>query len=56
MIFAAFHSSVWPSPIPLFALGLVLGRLVYRTQSLFAGIILHSLFNTVACIVLIITR
>lgn len=53
MIFAVFHSMVWPSPIPLFVLGLGLGLLAYRTQSLLAGIVLHSLFNTVACIVLI---
>jgi membrane protease YdiL (CAAX protease family) len=56
MLFAAFHSLVWPSPIPLFLIGIVLGFLAFRTQSLLPGIILHGLFNTVACFVLWLGR
>jgi membrane protease YdiL (CAAX protease family) len=52
VLFASFHASVWPSPIPLFVLGLGLGWLAYRTQSLVAPIVAHALFNAVACIVL----
>jgi membrane protease YdiL (CAAX protease family) len=48
LLFAAFHARVWPTPVPLFALGLVLGFLAYRTQSLIAPILLHGLFNNVA--------
>jgi membrane protease YdiL (CAAX protease family) len=55
LLFAAFHSRVWPTPIPLFALGLVLGFLAYRTQSLIAPILLHALFNAVATIALLYT-
>ena len=40
--------AVWPTPIPLFALGLSLGYLAYRTQSLVAPVVLHGLFNAVA--------
>jgi len=54
LIFAAFHSSVWPSPIPLFILALGLGCLAYRTQSLIGPLVLHSLFNAVSCIVLVL--
>jgi membrane protease YdiL (CAAX protease family) len=50
MLFAVFHSSVWPSPIPLLLMGIGLGFLAYRTQSLLPGMIMHSLFNTVACV------
>ena len=53
MVFAVFHSTVWPSPIPLFLFGFVLGYLAYRTHSLVPGIVVHCLFNTVACLELI---
>jgi membrane protease YdiL (CAAX protease family) len=33
--------------------GLALGWLAYRTQSLWSGIIVHALFNTVAFLVLV---
>ena len=56
MVFAAFHSNYWPTPIPLFALGIGLGYLAYRTQNLLAGFIVHSLFNTVACLALVLSR
>src|SRR5262249_3359594 len=52
-LFAMVHSSVWPTPIPLFFLALALGFLAYRTQSLLVPIIFHSLFNAVACIALL---
>ena len=55
MVWAVFHSNVWPTPIPLFLLGLALGWLAYRTQSLVAGMVVHALFNTVACISLVLT-
>jgi membrane protease YdiL (CAAX protease family) len=50
LLFAAMHSAVWPTPIPLFVLALGLGYLVHRTQSLVGPIILHALFNAVACL------
>ncbi len=52
MLFAVFHSQVWPTPIPLFFLGLGLGWLAYRTQSLVSSITVHVLFNSVAFLVL----
>jgi membrane protease YdiL (CAAX protease family) len=52
MLFAMFHMS-WPSPIPIFLLGLVLGWLRLRTQNLWPGIVLHSLFNQVAFLALL---
>lgn len=48
LFFAACHSSVWPSPIPLYLLALCLGYLAYRTQSLIGPITMHALFNLVA--------
>ena len=56
LLFGVFHSTVWPTPIPLFVLGLVLGWLAYRTQSLTAPIVLHALFNAVACLGLALLR
>jgi membrane protease YdiL (CAAX protease family) len=54
LFFAMWHSSAWPSPIPLFFLALGLGWLVYRTQSLVPSMVLHGLFNSVACVVLLV--
>jgi membrane protease YdiL (CAAX protease family) len=50
LLFAAAHSSVWPSPVPLFPLGLALGWLAYRTRSLAGPIVLHAVFNGIACV------
>jgi membrane protease YdiL (CAAX protease family) len=52
LFFAAAHSSVWPTPVPLFVLGLALGLLYHRTQSLVAPVVLHGLFNAVGCVIL----
>lgn len=52
LLFAALHSAVWPSPIPLFGLGLGLGWLAYRTHSLAGPFVVHGLFNAVATLVL----
>ncbi len=56
LLFAMVHSLVWPTPIPLFFLALGLGFLAYRTQSLLAPILFHSLFNAVACIALLMIQ
>jgi membrane protease YdiL (CAAX protease family) len=56
LLFAAFHASVWPTPIPLFLLGVGLAWLAYRTQSLVSTMVAHSLFNGVACLYLFLTK
>jgi membrane protease YdiL (CAAX protease family) len=53
LLFAAVHSFAWPSPIALFVLGLGLGYLALRTQSLVGPVILHSLFNAASFVLLI---
>ncbi|MCI0379340.1 MAG: CPBP family intramembrane metalloprotease [Gemmataceae bacterium] len=53
-LFGMVHRGDWPSQIPLVLLGFVLGWLAYRTQSLVGAIVLHCLFNTVACTVLLL--
>jgi membrane protease YdiL (CAAX protease family) len=55
LLFAAAHSNVWPTPIPLFFLGMALGWLAYRTQSLIGPIFVHGLFNSVTCLALALT-
>ncbi len=52
-LFAAVHSSVWPSPIPLFTLGLVLGWLAVRTRGVLVPAIVHGLFNAVAVVMVL---
>jgi hypothetical protein len=52
MFFALVHST-WPTPIALFFLGLVLGWLAFRTQSLLASIVVHGLFNLVSYLALV---
>src|SRR5205823_14164254 len=54
LLFAVFHE-VWPTPLPLFLLGLGLGYVAYRTQSLLAPVICHALFNGIACIGVLLT-
>ena len=44
MLFAAIHSN-WPAPLALFPMGLVLGWLYHRTQSLIGPVTFHALFN-----------
>lgn len=56
MLFAAFHSPVWPTPIPLLVLALGLGWLALRTNSLVAPIVVHMLFNAVASTLLFVTE
>jgi membrane protease YdiL (CAAX protease family) len=56
VLFAAFHSSVWPSPVPLLLLALGLGYLAYRAQSLAAPMLIHALFNGFNCVLILVTR
>jgi membrane protease YdiL (CAAX protease family) len=56
VLFAAFHSGVWPSPVPLLVLALGLGVLAYRAQSLAAPILIHALFNGFNCVLILLTR
>lgn len=55
LLFGMIHNFAWPSPIPLFVLALGLGWLAHRTQSLIGPMVLHSLFNAVACVQLLFT-
>jgi hypothetical protein len=54
-LFAAVHSSVWPSPVALFVLAVGLGTQALRTGSLAGPIVLHALFNGTACVQLLWT-
>jgi membrane protease YdiL (CAAX protease family) len=49
VLFGWAHAGVWPSPVPLTLLGLGLGYLAYRTRSLVGPVLVHALFNGVAC-------
>lgn len=53
LLFACVHATVWPTPVPLFALALGLGVLAYRTRSLVGPIVLHGLFNAISCVQLL---
>ncbi len=52
-LFAAVHSTVWPTPVPLFLLGLALGAVAVRTGGVLAGTVLHGLFNAVSLVYLL---
>jgi membrane protease YdiL (CAAX protease family) len=54
LLFACIHTSVWPTPMPLFVLALGLGELAQRTRSLVGPIVLHSLFNGISCVQLLL--
>jgi membrane protease YdiL (CAAX protease family) len=49
VLFAWIHASVWPSPVPLVWLALGLGWLAWRGRSLAGAVVLHAVFNAVAC-------
>lgn len=51
--FGLAHSHVWPTPVPLFVLGLGLGYLTLRTRSVWPGVVAHGLFNAVAAVVVL---
>jgi membrane protease YdiL (CAAX protease family) len=53
-LFAAIHSNVWPSPVPLLILGVGLGSLRFLSGSIGAGIILHGAFNAVTVVYLVL--
>jgi membrane protease YdiL (CAAX protease family) len=50
ILFASLHSSVWPTPIPLFVFSIGLGWLAVRTGGVTAPIIVHGLLNAVSAI------
>jgi len=52
VLFAIRHSPYWPDPVALLVLALGLGWLADRTRSLVGPIVLHSLFNGVACVMM----
>ncbi|QJW94219.1 CPBP family glutamic-type intramembrane protease [Frigoriglobus tundricola] len=49
-LFAVVHTSVWPSPVPLFLLGLGLGWLAVRTKGVLVPVLVHGLFNAVSAV------
>lgn len=53
VLFSLAHSVVWPTPIPLFVLGLGLGYVMVRTRSLWPCVLLHALFNAVSALYLL---
>jgi membrane protease YdiL (CAAX protease family) len=52
LVFGVAHSSVWPTPIALFLLGIGLGVLAYRTQSIVPSVVTHALFNGLSFLLL----
>jgi hypothetical protein len=52
-LFAAAHSAVWPTPVPLFVLGLGLGYLAARSGGVTASTVAHGLFNAVSFVYLL---
>ena len=55
-LFAAFHATVWPSPVPLMLLASGIGYLSVRTQSLIGPVVVHSLFNAVSAITMLMAK
>ncbi len=52
-LFAALHTAVWPTPIPLLVLAVGLGWLVLRTKTVTAAVVAHGLFNAVSSVYLL---
>jgi membrane protease YdiL (CAAX protease family) len=54
LMFGVAHSGVWPSPVALTLLGVGLGILYYRTQSLVPVVVTHALFNGLSFVELLL--
>ena len=55
ILFAGLHYSVWPTPVPIFFLSLVLGVLYQRTGSLVGPVALHMTFNGISTVLMLLT-
>jgi membrane protease YdiL (CAAX protease family) len=53
VLFAAMHSFAWPTPVPLFVLGVGLGWLTLRTRSVVGPVVCHGLLNAVSTVYLL---
>ncbi len=54
LVFAALHAAQWPAPVPLFVLSLVLGWLYLRSGRLVAPWTLHTAFNALSTICMLL--
>ena len=54
LVFAMFHSAVWPTPLPLFVLGVGLGWIAVWTRGFFCSALVHAFFNTVSTVYVLI--
>jgi membrane protease YdiL (CAAX protease family) len=54
LLFGVVHSGVWPTPVALSLLGVGLGLLYYRTQSVVPSMVTHALFNGLSVMELVI--
>jgi membrane protease YdiL (CAAX protease family) len=53
-LFALLHSHVWPSPIPLWLLGMGLGWLAVWTRGITSAVFMHAMFNLVSTLYLLL--
>jgi membrane protease YdiL (CAAX protease family) len=56
LLFGIAHASVWPTPVSLFLLGVGLGIVAYRTQSIIPSVVCHALFNSVGLVLLLLPQ
>jgi membrane protease YdiL (CAAX protease family) len=52
-LFAIVHAAIWPTPVPLFVLGLGLGYVAARSRGIAGCVVLHGLFNAVSYVYLL---
>lgn len=53
VLFGWIHARVWPSPVALVWLAVGLGWLAWRGKSLVGCVVLHAVFNAIACAMLL---
>jgi membrane protease YdiL (CAAX protease family) len=56
LLFGVAHAAVWPTPVALTVLGVGLGLLYHRTQSVVPPTVAHALFNGLSFIQLVISK
>ncbi len=54
LLFGVVHFAAWPTPVALSLLGIGLGMLYYRMQSILPCVVTHALFNAVSYVELVI--
>jgi membrane protease YdiL (CAAX protease family) len=53
MAFGLIHANVWPTPVPLFIMGLIYGEAAAISGRILPTVVAHGLFNAISTILVL---